>query len=82
MALTQDDLNAFHRFAVAKLVTGGAESLFELVDDWEIQQLTPEEKAENIAAVQAALRDMQNGDYGRPADEISRELRAELADLE
>jgi hypothetical protein len=35
--------------------------------------------AQNVAAVQAAIRDMENGDAGRPATAVIEELREELA---
>ena len=78
MAITQEDLQEFHRFAQEKLNSAGAETLHELVDSWEVEHLSPEERRENVAAVQAAVRDMNNGDTGRPAEEISSRLRAKL----
>jgi hypothetical protein len=79
MAVTSDDLNAFHRFAQAHLLNDGAESLRELVDLWEIEHPLSELHAQNVAAVQAAIRDMENGDAGRPATVVLEELREELA---
>jgi hypothetical protein len=79
MAITSDDLNAFHNFAAAWLADGGAESLRELVDVWEAEHPTPTLQAENVAAVRAAIRDMENGDVGRPARKVLDEMRAELA---
>jgi hypothetical protein len=79
VAITAGDLIAFHQFAQARLASRGAESLYELVDIWEIEHPTPELHAQNVAAVQAAIRDMKNGDSGRPAGTVLEELRAELA---
>jgi hypothetical protein len=79
MAITSDDLNAFHYFAVATLASRGAESLQDLVDLWEIEHPAPELHKRNVAAVRAAIRDMENGDTGRPAGMLLEELRAELA---
>jgi hypothetical protein len=79
MALTNDDLNAFHDFAVAKLASQGAENLQELVDWWETEYPLPEARKQNLAAVRAAIRDMENGDTGRPAEIVLHELRDELA---
>ena len=79
MAITSDDLNAFHDFAAARLAIGGAESLHELVDVWEAEHPAPELHAQNVAAVRAAIRDMENGDTGRPAGRVLEEMRAELA---
>jgi hypothetical protein len=79
MAITSDDLNAFHTFAVARLATGGAESLQELVELWEHEHPSFVRDADDMAAVRAAIRDMENGDTGRPARVVLDELRAELA---
>jgi hypothetical protein len=78
MAITSDDLNAFHSFAVARLAIGGAESLHELVDVWEAEHPAIELHAQNVAAIRAAIRDMEDGDVGRPADAILAEMRMEL----
>jgi len=79
MAITNDDLNAFHQFAEATLASRGAESLQELVDVWESEHPMPELHAQNVAAVRAAIRDMENGDSGRPAEKVLEELRNEFA---
>ncbi len=79
MGITKDDLAAFHQFAESTLASRGAESLHELVEIWELEHPTPELHAQDVAAVQAALRDMENGDIGRPAERVLDELRAELA---
>jgi hypothetical protein len=79
VAITKDDLESFHTFAEAKLASVGVESLHELVDIWERARAIPELRAQDVAAVQAAIRDMQNGDLGRPAGQVIEELRAELA---
>lgn len=34
---------------------------------------------QNVAAIRAAIRDMHNGDTGRPADIVIEELRIEFA---
>lgn len=79
MAITIDYLNAFHQFAAARLSGRGAESLHELVEIWELEHAAPEFRAQNVAAIQAAVRDMQNGDTGRPAKLVIEEMRSELA---
>lgn len=78
MSVTSDDLNAFHRFAVTTIADRGAGSLQELVDLWEIENPDSQLHVENVAAVRAALRDMENGDTGRPAHLVIDEMRAEL----
>jgi hypothetical protein len=79
MAITKDDLDSFHTFAEATIASGRAESLHDLVEIWEMSRVTPERRAQDVAAVQAAIRDMQNGDQGRPARQVIEELRAELS---
>jgi hypothetical protein len=77
MSITNDDLNAFYQFAEAILARHGAESLQELVDFWESEP-EPALWAQDIAAVRAAVRDMENGDRGRPAETVVEELRSEF----
>ena len=79
MPITRDDLNAFHEFAEAKLANRGAESLHELVDIWEIEHPTFDRHANDVAAVRAAIHDMENGDVGLPAKIVVEELRTEIA---
>ena len=79
MAVTHDDLDAFRQFAEAKLASRGAESLQELFDIWEIEHPTPELHSQDVSAVRAAIRDMENGDAGRPAARVLQELRSEFA---
>jgi hypothetical protein len=45
------------------------------MDEWRLRNPTDLEHAENVAAVLAAIEDFKNGDRGRPAGELSRELR-------
>jgi hypothetical protein len=39
---------------------------------------SPEVYAQDVAAIRAAIRDMENGDRGRPAGQVVEELRGEL----
>jgi hypothetical protein len=78
MSITNDDLNAFHQFAEAILASHGAESLQELVDIWEMEHPIPARQAQDVAAVRVAIRDMENGDRGRPAETVVEELRSEF----
>ena len=79
MSITSDDLHAFQVFAEAQIAGGGAASLQELVDLWEMKHPALELHKQNVSAVRAAIRDMENGDKGRPAGRLLDELRAELA---
>ena len=76
---TQEQIDSFYRFASEQLARNGPQkSVDELYDQWRFQNLSSEESLENVAAVQAAIDDMNNGDIGRDAGEVERELREEL----
>ena len=76
---TQEQIDSFYRFATEQLANDGSEkSIDELYDQWRYENLRPEDVAENIAAVQAAIDDMNSGDTGRDAGEVERKLREEL----
>lgn len=49
-----------------------------LFDCPRFENQTPDEYAENVAAVQASIDDMHNGVRGRDAGEVIRALRSEL----
>ncbi len=75
----QEQLDSFYRFATEQLANGGSEkSIDELYDQWRFENLSPEELLENVAAVKSAIDDMNDGDTGRDAAEVERELRKEL----
>ncbi len=76
---TKEQINDFARFAVEQLNSRGAAlSMDELYDLWRRQNPDPDAYAENVAAVNAAIQDYKAGDRGRPAGELSRELRGKL----
>ncbi len=75
----QEQLDSFYRFATAQLTDGASEkSIDEMYDQWRFENLSHEELLENVAAVKSAIDDMNNGDMGRDAGEVERELREEL----
>jgi len=77
---TLEQIESFRQFADEYTHKEGNDlSLAELVDLWEEQNSPPEEHAENVAAIQAAIDDMNNGDKGRDASEVIQELRDELS---
>ena len=79
MATTANELVKFTQFAKGHLDRGGSEpSLDELFDLWRIENPSKSDYAENVAAVAEAIEDFKRGDRGRPAGEVSRELRTEL----
>ena len=74
---TQAQIDDFHRFASERLTNRGSEkSVDELYDEWRWENLTPEDVAEDVAAIQASLDDMKRGETGRDVDEFLRELCA------
>lgn len=76
---TKEQIDSFHRFALEQLDNGGStKTLDELYDQWRYANLSEEEHAENVAAIQASIDDMNNGHTGRDAAEIEKELRASL----
>ena len=79
MPTTAQELESFSRFARGRLRSADAEpSLDELFDLWRIENPSDADYAENVAAIAGAIEDFRNGDRGRPAGELSRELRNEL----
>lgn len=76
MATTEQEIQSFAAWAREQLANGGSEFTFdELVDRWRALNPPPEELAESVAAVKAALADMEAGDAGIPADEQLARLR-------
>ena len=76
MPVTPDQIDSFYQFATERLDNGGAQcTIDELFELWRLENPTPEELHEDVLAVQASLRDMQNGETGRPFEEFSREFR-------
>lgn len=79
MSITQEELESFYRFASERLGNGGTEkTIDELYDQWRFENLTPEDMAENVAAIQASIDDMNRGERGRDTREIIKEIRSEL----
>ena len=76
---TQEQIDSFYRFATEQLSDGGSEkTVDELYDQWRFENLGPEDIAENVAAIQASIDDMNQGETGRDAGKVIRELREEL----
>jgi hypothetical protein len=76
---TKEQIDSFSRFAAEQLNRSGAAlSMDELYDLWRRENPDPDAYAENVAAVKAAIQDYKAGDRGRPAGELSRELRGQL----
>ncbi len=75
MALTQEQLDSFHRFATDKVSNGGAElSVADLYNLWRLENPTAEEQKDNEAALAEGLDDIRAG-RTQPVDEVMRELK-------
>lgn len=72
-----DELQEFHRF-VGEKVTKGVTFLSpeDVLEEWRTIHPTSEEMEDDIAAVEEALDDLENGDQGIPLEEFDREIRA------
>ena len=71
-----NDLRQFHEFVGRQLqVSETAMTPEECLAAWRSRQPSDRESAESLADVQAALRDMEQGDTGVSAREYLRELR-------
>ncbi len=76
-AQSASDLREFYRFVGEKVHNGGASlSPEEVLDEWRALHPSPEAVEEDMAAIQEAIDDMQNGDVGMPFEAFDREFRA------
>ena len=73
MAVTQQDLESFELYATERLRDGGAESLHELVAEWEANR----EYLATVAEVNESLADYEAG-KGKPASEAFDDIRKKL----
>lgn len=74
----QEQIESFYRFARQQIDRNGAElTIDELFDAWRYQRLSEEDLSESVAAVQAALQGMKEGDTARPLEEVIAEIRAQ-----
>jgi len=74
MPSIKEELHSFTEFARQRVDMADA-TLDELFDLWRAENPSDELRAENVAAVRVAIQEFRNGDRGRPAGELSRELR-------
>ena len=79
MTTAQEQLDSFYQYANHQLAGGQSHlSVEELLDLWRIENPSSEGYSEDVAAINAAIEDYKNGDRGRPASEVGRELREHL----
>lgn len=73
MTATVKEIDDFAHFAKGQVVKGGANATIdELFDQWRIRNPPPED----LLAIKAALRDLENGETGQPYEEFAAEFRA------
>jgi hypothetical protein len=71
----REDLRAFRAFIDEQLANGGAMlTPTEVLDLWEIQNPTDQEREETLAAIRQGLKDADEGRL-RPFEEFDREFR-------
>ena len=72
MVTTEHEIDRFSEFAKTKLKDRSTDvSLDELFDEW--RTLNPPSK--DALAIQASIRDMENGETGRPFKQFADEFR-------
>ena len=75
-----DEVTEFHRFLGEQLQEGAPlQSPEQAVAAWRRQRPVPPELAEDVADIREAIDAMRAGEPARPAEEISTELRKQLA---
>ncbi|HEX5471843.1 MAG TPA: hypothetical protein VFW73_08145 [Lacipirellulaceae bacterium] len=76
MSSAVQDLQSFYKFADERLRDhNGEQSLDQLYAEWRAENPTAKELEENVLAVRASLRDIDDGIIGRPVEEFEREFR-------
>ena len=75
-----DEVTEFHRFLGEQLQEGiPLKSPEQAVATWRRQRPVPPELADDVADLREAIDAMRAGEPARPAEEISTELRKQLA---
>jgi hypothetical protein len=71
-----NELREFHRFLGAKLENGGADLLpEEALEEWRQIHPEPWDEEDDVAAIQAAMDDLDNGVKTISLQEVDREIR-------
>ena len=73
MPVTHNDLEHFHQFASEKLGNGGAESLRQLVSQWEVTR----EHERSVAAIRESVAEDEAGE-SVPVEDAFAEIRSRL----
>jgi hypothetical protein len=76
MSTTEHDIASFTNFALQKIESGQSDlTIDELFDQWRIKNPSDELYEENVAAIQASIKDFKAGERGTIAGEHSAQLR-------
>jgi len=76
MSTAEQDIASFASFALQKLEAGQRDvTIDELFDQWRIENPSAEQYAQNVAAIQASINDINAGERGTVAGAHSAELR-------
>jgi hypothetical protein len=71
------ELGDFHRFVSQKMDDGDSSlSPEQVLDEWRNLHPDPDAVKDEIAAIQEAIDDMENGDVGMVLDDFDRDFRA------
>lgn len=73
------ELQSFSGYVTSLIASGKADVPPEVaLLQWRLENLSPEERDEEVRAIQEALDDIAAGDRGTPADEFLAEINAEF----
>jgi hypothetical protein len=76
MPTTTAELQSFYQFAEERLRNGGCDqTLDDLYAEWRACNPLPSELDDNVRALRASLRDMDEGQTGRSLDDFAAEFR-------
>ena len=79
MATIEQELLSFTSYARQRIESDqGDLSIDELFDQWRAENPSDADYAENVAALNASIRDFKNGERGTIAGEHSVQLRRQL----
>ena len=78
-AAANSELQSFSGY-VSSLIVAGKSNLSPEVAllQWRLENLSPDERDEEVRAIQEAIDDIAAGDRGTPADEFLAEINAEF----
>lgn len=79
MATAEQDLDSFASYVRQRIETGQHDlSIDELFDQWRAENPSDEHYAENVAAINASMKDFQSGERGSLAGQDSAQLRRDF----